>query len=330
MTWPAKNVILFCINIFTATTCSVVFAMTIYTLFCRKSHSAMMGMTSKASLWITFASICCHFTLSMIDPLLFYFYEVFDDEAISNAVYYAWMSTYAICRVSIYVVYVHRLRHVFQDSSFKYPAVTYVLLAMACTLAVSSIAVSLSGVDSLDVSGGSTEQFLLAMLSFFVFMIMDFLVIISLCLMFVTPFKQLIAMIGNHTRVTITSVVSREAIRDVEKFDENENSAGRTQTSAMSEMNQLRVFHAATKISLLVIVSLSSSIVYQSMWVLSLSLEHRYEALYAFTYSWGMDNVTNIVCLFLSYGASHSKYQWLCVDGLRLHWCWARCVFSMG
>ena len=109
-------------------------------------------------------------------------------------------------------------------------------------------------------------------------------------------------------------------------------SAGRSKKVSISQMNnikQLKILQTATKIALLVIVSLISSFIYQILWVCSLSIQHSNAILYTWQYTWGWDNVTNIICLYLSYGFAIHHYNFICVNCMKLDSCFLCCIRSI-
>merc|ERR1712150_317078 len=172
--------------------------------------------------------------------------------------------------------------------------------------------------------GATENEFILVLVLESIYMMMDALVIVSLCMMFVKPFMRLIRLIGDDGSPTSGSTqIEMVVSTDLHRISVQKRKVSFTE---MGNAKQLRLFHAATKITLLILVSLCSSFAYSLSWNLSLYFEHQIKALYLFTWTWGFDNAVNITCLFLSYAVSQNYYNNCCIGGIRLHSCFARCI----
>eukprot|EP01083_Nonionella_stella_P081011 222926_1 len=80
----------------------------------------------------------------------------------------------------------------------------------------------------------------------------------------------------------------------------------------------------ATKIALLVLVSMLSSFVYQFLWMCSYEFGDLH--LLLFSYTWCFDSVTNMICIYLSLGLAKDHYKKLCFDVCKCHQCALRCI----
>ena len=64
---------------------------------------------------------------------------------------------------------------------------------------------------------------------------------------------------------------------------------------------QQRMLAFATRLGLLVLLCLLSSFLYQIAWIISVAASHKFVNIYWFTYTWNVDMLINIVCLYLSF-----------------------------
>ena len=88
---------------------------------------------------------------------------------------------------------------------------------------------------------------------------------------------------------------------------------------------QIQILNTGTRLALLSVVSLSSGFVYQFLCFLSVALDR----LGNFSYSWGIDTVINIVCIYLSFQFAEKEYNILCSKCCHCHGCCLKCIEKM-
>eukprot|EP01084_Bolivina_argentea_P155031 270202_1 len=75
----------------------------------------------------------------------------------------------------------------------------------------------------------------------------------------------------------------------------------------------------ATRLLLLAVICLVSSFFYQMTWIISIVTDHKLINIYWFTYTWNIDMLINIICLFLSFPFANRLYEKLCIDTCQCH-----------
>eukprot|EP00485_Elphidium_margaritaceum_P003664 CAMPEP_0202702894 /NCGR_PEP_ID=MMETSP1385-20130828/15818_1 /ASSEMBLY_ACC=CAM_ASM_000861 /TAXON_ID=933848 /ORGANISM="Elphidium margaritaceum" /LENGTH=476 /DNA_ID=CAMNT_0049360641 /DNA_START=16 /DNA_END=1446 /DNA_ORIENTATION=- len=90
------------------------------------------------------------------------------------------------------------------------------------------------------------------------------------------------------------------------------------------EKGKFKLLHTTTRIALTCVISIVSSLVYQLVWNIAEELED-YDVLW-FTYTWSIDAVINMVCVYLSMGIANDQYKMVCVDLCHCHQCCLRVV----
>eukprot|EP00483_Globobulimina_turgida_P010337 UN10357 len=88
---------------------------------------------------------------------------------------------------------------------------------------------------------------------------------------------------------------------------------------------QMQILNTGTRLALLSVISLSSGFIYQFLWILSIALG----TLGNFSYTWGIDTVINIVCIYLSFEFAVKEYDILCMKCCHCHNCCFKCVGNM-
>lgn len=323
LNWSTQNTTLLIINIITATICTFVFFITIYGV--NNAFNDKFKKIDKYAIWFTLSCITLHFILSILDPLLFYYHEIDyeTNQAGAEIIYKIWYTVWCCCRINIYIVYIYRLHIIFKGSTFQHSKCLYIILGFGSIVSFGSMVWAMVMTDTLHLDESSPAQFLLIMLAELIFLIMDVLIIVSLLLLFVSPFLKLVRLINQNEN----EFGSDHEIEQPESPPRTPTGRSKkVSISQMSNIKQMKLLQTATKIALLVIVSLISSFMYQILWVWSLSIHHSNAILYAWQYTWGCDNVTNIVCLYLSYSFAQHHYTFLCVNCMKLDSCFLCCI----
>ena len=241
---------------------------------------------------------------------MFYFYEISYDENISNIFYKIWYAAYCICRLSIYLVYIYRLHSIFATSAYNHSQTVYILIGVACIISVScTFAVTFVG-DSFTLH--RTNQRIVFILES-AYGVMDFSIIILLIYLFLKPIFALL------------KLMSSTDIRLQEPQTTRSKSTTK-RTSHTANHKQLRLLDTATKLTVLMMISLISSFVYTFIWVISVGLRHQSFELYMFQYSWGIDTSINCICLYLSYFFANYGYRKICREGFGFHPCCLRSI----
>eukprot|EP01083_Nonionella_stella_P010375 29563_1 len=114
------------------------------------------------------------------------------------------------------------------------------------------------------------------------------------------------------------SVVAQTVISSAEQ------KKAHSQSNAPQEKRLNHLLHTATLIAVTTIVSMISSFVYQLVWLIAEELEHH--VMLWFSYTWCVDAVINMLCVYLSMSFANKHYKWLCSGVCKLHQCILGCV----
>eukprot|EP01084_Bolivina_argentea_P182564 315136_1 len=98
-------------------------------------------------------------------------------------------------------------------------------------------------------------------------------------------------------RAVSTSVTSRED-RTVTGMKPSDGKLTRKRSTSRQERRLHRLLHTATRIAVTMMISMLSSFVHQSVWLLTMELEH--DNVRWVSYTWCMDGVINMLCVYLS------------------------------
>ena len=86
------------------------------------------------------------------------------------------------------------------------------------------------------------------------------------------------------------------------------------------DKKQLKLLNITTKIALTSFLAMMSSFIYQLIWLLGLQMNNGH--LLWFSYSWCLDGVINIICIYLQLGIAKSLYKKLCISSCcKCHQC---------
>lgn len=88
---------------------------------------------------------------------------------------------------------------------------------------------------------------------------------------------------------------------------------------------QRHILNKGTRLALLSVIALSSGLVYQFLWLYSIAADE----LGNFSYSWGIDTVIGIVCIYLSFGFAEKEYNMICAKCCHCHGCCLKCMTQM-
>ena len=268
--------------------------------------------------------------MGILEPLIIYYHEIEYKFTASTIVYRFWLIVWALARINLYVVYIYRLHSIFKKSTFKRSKCVYIVIAVGCAISMASMVFVMIWQDNSFLDGASDQDFILTMISELVFLVMDIVIIISLMILFISPFMELVRMANQHHQdeMEITDIETETAATPVTPSTNSKKSFSlrKVSMSEMGEIKQLKLLQTTTKIALLVLVSLFSSFLYQFIWVISLSSEHGNDFFYTFPYTWGVDDAVNIICLYFSYNFAQRNYERVCMDCIRLHSCFLFCI----
>jgi len=92
------------------------------------------------------------------------------------------------------------------------------------------------------------------------------------------------------------------------------------------DKKQIKLLNIATKIALLCFIVMISSFLYQFVWFIGLEI-NGYSKVIWFNYSWCLDGLLVIICVYLQTGVLNAKsiYNVVCVRCLKCH----RCTFNV-
>ena len=329
--WSTKNTILFTFNIVTGTICLFVLLLTLYKIWSERKDK--LRKASKLAVSFTLSCIIIHFLLGVGDPILFYFHEIEYDRYASTAsiVYRTWLIFWALARMNIYFVYIYRLHLIFKGSTFNNSKCIYFTISIGCVISLSSMICTIILQENQHLDGASDEVILFAFISELVFLVMDVIIIIALLILFMTPFMKLVRLANekDDAELEMTDVDTPVSPTETSRtsYSKRSFSLRDVPMEQMSTIKQLKLLQTTTKIALLVIVSLFSSFMYQFLFVISIgAYQQNNEGLYNFAYTWGVDNCTNIICLYFSYNFAQRDYERVCMDCIKLHSCFLFCI----
>jgi len=88
---------------------------------------------------------------------------------------------------------------------------------------------------------------------------------------------------------------------------------------------QRHILNKGTRLALLSVIALSSGLVYQFIWLYSLIMNR----LGSYSYTWGIDAVIAIICIYLSFGFAEKEYKMICGKCCHCHGCCLKCMTSI-
>ena len=275
--WSVRNVIMFIINIITSTSAVFICIFAMYHIFIKSKEELNQQKVRRDLIIITLICIILHALLAVIDPFMFYYELVSYDYNASFLIYRFWWGFWLLAKTSLYFVYSYRVYHSFKDSAFPPSKLSYTLIVIGCLCQFVNGLITIIVGDTWNAA--PTDFTLICEINA---LILDALLIFFVSLLFVKPLIELINL----------------------------------QHVGGSENNQksMILFETITRISLLALITLSSSFIYQLIWVISTADNFQNNDLYSIGFIWGIDTVTNMICLFLSYNfAAKIYYKKLCI-----------------
>eukprot|EP01083_Nonionella_stella_P010769 30627_1 len=87
---------------------------------------------------------------------------------------------------------------------------------------------------------------------------------------------------------------------------------------------QKQLIFTTTRLALLYVISLTSSVVYQCIWALAAELMH--DGLRLVGYTWYVDATINMICIYLAMWIAHPEYKLICQDLCKCHQCMLWCI----
>merc|ERR1712228_129576 len=80
---------------------------------------------------------------------------------------------------------------------------------------------------------------------------------------------------------------------------------------------QIYILNKGTRLALLSVIALSSGLIYQFLWIYSIATNK----LGNYSYSWSIDTVIGIICIYLSFGFAEIEYNMICAKCCHCHGC---------
>eukprot|EP01083_Nonionella_stella_P022347 61837_1 len=129
-----------------------------------------------------------------------------------------------------------------------------------------------------------------------------------------------------NDRATVMSSSSPSVTETVSKDEKETKKKVKKKKKSRSKKQEELIF-TTTRLVVTCVISLTSSVVYQLIWLLAEELEHR--DLWLISYTWTIDAVINMFCVYLSMGMAQKEYQLLCVNGCKCHRCALCCIYRL-
>eukprot|EP01084_Bolivina_argentea_P127277 225118_1 len=254
----------------------------------------------------------------------------------SDKSYLMWNVFWAVAKITLYVVYLHRIYTIFGGTKYAPNQATYCLIAIGLLIQTGLVC---AWCWFYNISWSCCEIWAddqyetLAWLAWLI-LIMDIMLSLGLVFLFLFCMKQLFGAIKGHQmarNMEMSSIGSKSELSGNSRTGASANPNGEVQTVVTTEPSdrQENLVKTATRVFVLAMISLFSSIFYQLLFGIAITEEfygsHVHTAFYYFSFTWNVDSTLNVICLYLSMAFAKGSYYKICkCDG-----CCYECIKKM-
>lgn len=273
---------------------------------------------------ITFICLCSFASGCIIDVLTVYCNLIYCSDGTKKGIYYLWYSLWIVGKLTQYLIYIFQMINTFKGSVFAYSIKVYIGLFILWIFQ----AINVTG--SMMFSGGT---FFNANKQIFIFetllLIIDAILIIIINQLFLHPMLKIMRFLRGDDNEPNTVRQASEA----ESLNTNSSTSisGTPQSKIVKKPNKKhqKLLYTSTKLLLLSTTALSTSFIWQLLWVIAIGINHEYMALSEFTFSLGIATTINMICITLTYSFTNHVYRRVCIKCLRLHHCCTRLISTV-
>ena len=96
---------------------------------------------------------------------------------------------------------------------------------------------------------------------------------------------------------------------------------------ANKSAKQMHLLNVAIRISLTTTIFVFSSFLWETLSLIILEIEGW--SIYLFTYSWSLDSIINLICIYLSMSMAADHYKRICFDICKCHPCYLQFMIKV-
>lgn len=298
----------------------------------------------KISLHLTIWCIFFHLLTNLVHPICYFFDYISPDQSYSFLSYLLWDIFWSISKMLLYAVFMYRLYMAFKDTIFEYNKMT-VFLPLILSWILQCVLIAAYFVVFYNIFiNHNIEEFdqLWIIIGCAMFALLDFVLCAVILYLFTNGIVKLVISMKQRSLDYASRVMSVQknesfVIEDGPEYDSNDektdflyddtdkdDAKGRVNRGSKWDniniewnCHQHELLKTATHLTLLGVVAMFSSFIYQILWLIRFSVN--YHGLYYLTNTWSIDIIINIICLFLSMAIAHKHYHLICVKCCKLH-----------
>eukprot|EP01083_Nonionella_stella_P082402 227436_1 len=329
---------------FTFTVAMAILSILITIFVCHKLRSShATECRDKIAMALTLICLILHLGENLASPAAFYYkYMSYHKEA-AYWTLLIWDAFWCLTRISIYSVFIYRFYLVWQSleilhlQTSKHKPTLFIFFAFILITQFTFWffwMILFFGLVTFDDLESVTFNF---MRIYWIFLALDICFIALLGFLLIKSIIILIKDVMIHAPFTTLSTMMDPSTASTNAIESTTTNTSPTDESAT--LSSARVKHVqdvqigqslinlATKIGLLLCVSMLSSSLYQFLWMISYEIEDM--KLYLVSFTWSLDGVINMLCMYLSMDVASHDYTRLCVHFCKCHKLALRCIKRM-
>ena len=291
----------------------------------------------KKIIYLTILCLIFHLLTNMIHPICYFFAHISQNPRYTFISYLLWDMFWSISKMSLYAVFTYRLYMAFKDTIFEYSKYT-IFIPLGLAWLLQTILLISYFILFYTLSIPTQYEHIFIIISCTIFAFLDFVLCAVILYLFTNGIVKLVINMKQRSLdyasqilsarkdeayfmspVPVTPNADDEADEDEEKSEKQVIVQKKAKKMDVYEWNihQHELLKTATHLTLLGVIAMLSSFVYQVLWLVRFSID--YHRFYYLTNTWSIDIIINIICLYLSMAIARDVYHFICVKCCKLH-----------
>lgn len=232
--------------------------------------------------------------------------------------YLMWNVLWCIAKLFQYILYLTRLYSIFRGTKYEtntkiYFVIALLLIGQFITLI---IWVYYYNIQWICCQIWADNQYQILTIIAWLILVIDLVLTSLIFIIFLLSMKKLLATVSKYVITTELSNTQQSNDGNTENKETAETAENVENVENGWSDREKKLLNTTTRLFVLSSFSLLSSIFYQIVFGIAIIEEFTgtdiHNALYYFSFTWGIDNAINVICLFLSFSFSKAYYYKLC------------------
>eukprot|EP01084_Bolivina_argentea_P179471 310126_1 len=313
--WSASNVICFTVDLLLSSVGLFITVYSMYHIF--YGSKKIMQQVDTKLIWITITCFLCWTITNIFENIAFYYDFINYQETTGLVLFYIWYILFLAGKCFLYLTYIYRLYITFKPTAYAYSKMRVIMaVAVIWTLHTFNVLMVL-------IYGAFYTANTVSMAFEISILITDIVLTSCALYFFVHPIVVLIRTIKEmemKSKMDVLQYTSDQEDAPSKSPKSPSEPAEPSQPSKSPKSPKIgkkkdkysNLLKISAKITILTLLSLSTTIIWQLLWVISLSVEHGNNHLYSVAFLYAFDLTANTFCLYLSNNFANDQYRKIC------------------